>query len=112
MPQKDKTFLKAILVYLLASHASSLQTRAIKFQQHYGGSLVIDTVLDSTHFILRDLESGVLLYSLYIHRLKLSFESTTSGTANIESYLTNAIQGTNTTNSTDNTANNIKSIQR
>ena len=37
-------------VYLLAPHASSLQTGTIKFWEYHVGPLAIDTVLDSTHY--------------------------------------------------------------
>ena len=43
------------LVYLLAPHASSLQTGTTKFHQDFIGSLVIDKRLDPTHCTLCDL---------------------------------------------------------
>ena len=43
------------MVYLLAPQSSSLQMGTTKFQQEYvAGSFVIDTMLDSTHYKLRD----------------------------------------------------------
>ena len=43
------------LVYLLAPHASSLQTGTTKFCQDFIGPLVIDKRLDPTHYMLCDL---------------------------------------------------------
>ena len=43
------------LVYLLAPHASSLQTGTTKFCQDFLGPLVIEKRLDPTHYMLHDL---------------------------------------------------------
>ena len=42
------------MVYLLALHASALQTNAMKFKQDFIGPLFIDTALDKTHYRLKD----------------------------------------------------------
>ena len=43
------------MVYLLAPHASALQTNTTKFKQDFIGLLFIHTVLDKTHYRLKDL---------------------------------------------------------
>ena len=52
------------MVYLLALHASALQTSTIKFKQDFIGPLFIGTVLDKTHYRLKD-ATGLLLDSTY-----------------------------------------------
>ena len=42
------------MVYLLAPHASALQTNTTKFKQDLIGPLFIDTALDKTHYRLKD----------------------------------------------------------
>ena len=49
-----------------------------KYQQDYVHSLVINTVLDSTHYKLRDLENRVLLHTFHIKRIKPAFVSSKS----------------------------------
>ena len=50
------------MVYLLAPHASALQTNTTKFKQDFIGLLFIDTALDKTHYRLKDM-TGLLLDS-------------------------------------------------
>ena len=52
------------MVYLLAPHASALQINTTKFKQDFIGSLFIDTILDKTHYRLKDV-TGLLLDSMY-----------------------------------------------
>ena len=52
------------MVYLLALHASALQTNTMKFKQDFIGPLFIDTALDKTHYRLKD-ATGLLLDSTY-----------------------------------------------
>ena len=52
------------MVYLLAPHASVLQTNTIKFKQDFIGSLFIDTALDKTQYRLKD-ATGLLLDGTY-----------------------------------------------
>ena len=52
------------MVYLLAPHASALQTNTTKFKQDFIGPLFIDTALDKTHYRLKD-ATGLLLNSKY-----------------------------------------------
>ena len=52
------------MVYLLAPHASVLQTNTMKFKQDFIGPLFIDTALDKTHYRLKD-ATGLLLDGTY-----------------------------------------------
>ena len=52
------------MVYLLASHASALQTNTTKFKQDFISPLFIDTALDKTHYRLKD-TAGLLLDGTY-----------------------------------------------
>ena len=52
------------MVYLLALHASTLQTNTTKFKQDCIGPLFIDTALDKTHYRLKDV-TGLLLDGMY-----------------------------------------------
>ena len=51
-------------VYLLAPHASALQTNTTKFKQDFIGPLFIDTALNKTHYRLKD-ATGLLLDGTY-----------------------------------------------
>ena len=52
------------MVYLLAPHASALQTNTTKFKQDSIGLLFVDTALDKTHYRLKDV-TGLLLDGTY-----------------------------------------------
>ena len=52
------------MVYLLAPHASALQTNTTKFKQDFIGPLFIDTALDKTHYRLKD-TTGLQLDGTY-----------------------------------------------
>ena len=52
------------MVYLLAPHASALQTNTTKFKEDFIGPLFIDTALDKTHYRLQDV-TGLLLDGTY-----------------------------------------------
>ena len=52
------------MVYLLALHASALQTNTTKFKQDFIGPLFIDTAPDKTHYRLND-ATGLLLDGSY-----------------------------------------------
>ena len=52
------------VVYLLAPHSSALQTDTTKFKQDFIGPLFINTVLDKTHYKLKD-ATGLLLDGMY-----------------------------------------------
>ena len=54
------------MVYLLAPHASALQTNTTKFKQDFIGPLFIDTALNKTHYRLKDgTKTGLLLDGMY-----------------------------------------------
>ena len=52
------------MVYLLAPHASVLQTNTTKFKQDFIGPLLIDTALDKMHYRLNNV-TRLLLDSTY-----------------------------------------------
>ena len=52
------------MVYLLAPHASALQTSTTKFTQDFIGPLFIETALDKMHYRLKD-ATGLLLDGTY-----------------------------------------------
>ena len=58
--RNEETFQDNQMVYLLAPHASVLQTNTTKFKQDFIGPLFIDTALDKTHYRLKDV-TGLLL---------------------------------------------------
>ena len=58
------------LVYLLAPSAVSLQTNTKKCHTDFVGPLVINRVLDKTHYIISDLEGCVLCGVYHSKRLK------------------------------------------
>ena len=68
--RNEEIFQDNQMVYLLASHASALQTNTTKFKQNFIGSLFIDTALDKTHYSLKN-ATGLLLDSTYhVNRIK------------------------------------------
>ena len=62
--QNEEIFQDNQMVYLLAPHASALQTNMTKFKQDFIGPLFIDTALDKTHYRLKDV-TGLLLGGTY-----------------------------------------------
>ena len=70
------------MVYLLAPHASVLQTNTTKFKQNFIGPLFIDTTLDKTHYRLKD-TTGLLLDSTYhVNHIKKGSTRTPLGIVN------------------------------
>ena len=69
------------LVYLLAPYSSALQSSVQKFHQDYVGPLVIDTKLDDTHYLLKDITGRTLPGDFHINRIKRAKEVTPDGTA-------------------------------
>ena len=65
-----ETFNENDIVYLLAPHASALQSNAQKFRQDYVGPLIIDTKKDDTHYLLKDITGRTLKGDYHINRLK------------------------------------------
>ena len=74
-----ETFAANDIVYLLAPHASALQSNAQKFRQDYVGPLAIDTKIDDTHYLLKDITSRTLKGDYHINRLKRAGEITPEG---------------------------------
>ena len=62
--RKEEIFQDNQMLYLLAPHASALQTNTTKFKQDFIGPLFIDTALDKTHYRLKD-ATGLLLDGTY-----------------------------------------------
>ena len=62
--RKEEIFQDNQMVYLLALHASALQTNTTKFKQEFIGPLFINTTLDKTHYRLKD-ATGLLLDGTY-----------------------------------------------
>ena len=62
--RNEEIFQDNQMVYLLAPHASALQTNTTKFKQDFIGPLFIDTALDKTHYRLKD-ATGLLLDATY-----------------------------------------------
>ena len=57
--KKPEVFKKGQLVYLFAPSAVSLQTNTKKCHADFVGPLVINRVLDETHYILSDLQGQI-----------------------------------------------------
>ena len=62
--RNEEIFQDNQMVYLLAPHASVLQTNTTKFKQDFVGPLFIDTALDKTHYRQKD-ATGLLLDGMY-----------------------------------------------
>ena len=62
-----KTFVENDIIYLLAPHASALQSNAQKFRQDYVGPLAIDTKIDDTHYLLKDITGRTLKGDYHIN---------------------------------------------
>ena len=70
------------MVYLLAPHASALQTNTTKFKQDFIGPLFVDTALDKTHYRLKD-ATGLLLDGTYhVNHIKKGSACTPLGIVN------------------------------
>ena len=65
-----ETFEPNDLVYLLVPYSSSLQSKAQKFRQDYIGPLAIDTKIDDTHYLLKDITGRTLPGDYHINRIK------------------------------------------
>ena len=75
------TFEPNDLVYLLGPYSSSLQSSAWKFRQDYIGPLAIDTKIDDTHYLLKDVTGRTLPGDYHINRIKRAKEVTPDGLA-------------------------------
>ena len=76
-----ETFEPNDLVYLLVPYSSSLQSRAQKFRQDYIGPLAIDTKIDDTHYLLKDVTGRTLPGDYHINRIKRAKEVMPDGLA-------------------------------
>ena len=74
-------FSEGQLVYLLAPSSASLQTNTKKSRADYVGPLVVNKVLDETHYILNDLQGRILCGVYHINHLKKAKLHTPFGTA-------------------------------
>ena len=74
MITNTETFAENDIVYLLAPHASALQTNAQKFCQDYVGPLAINTKIDETHYLLKDITGRTLKGDYHINRIKRAGE--------------------------------------
>ena len=75
------TFEPNELVYLLAPYSLSLQSSAQKFRQDYIGPLAIDTKIDDTHYLLKDVKGRTLPGDYHINRIKRAKEVMLDGLA-------------------------------
>ena len=78
-----ETFEPNDLVYLLAPYSSSLQSSTQKFRQDYIGPLVIDTKIDDTHYLLKDVTGRTLPGDYHINRIKRAKEVMPDGLADM-----------------------------
>ena len=80
--RNEEIFQDNQIVYLLALHASALQTNTTKFKQDFIGPLFIDMALDKTHYRLKDV-TGLLLDGTYhVNRIKKGSACTPLGIVN------------------------------
>ena len=80
--RNEEIFQDIQMVYLLAPHASALQTNTTKFKQDFIGPLFIDTALDKTHYRLKD-ATGLLLDGTYhVNHIKKGSAHTPLGIVN------------------------------
>ena len=86
-----ETFQPNNLVYLLAPYSSSLQSKAQNFRQDYIGPLAIDTKLDDTHYLLKDVTGRTLPGDYHINRIKRAKEVMPDGLADTYEQLRNHI---------------------
>ena len=86
-----ETFEPNDLVYLLAPYSSSLQSKAQKFRQDYIGPLAIDTKIDDTHYLLKDVTGRMLPGDYHINRIKRVKEIMPDGLAATYEQLQNQI---------------------
>ena len=69
------------MVYLLAPYLLSLRSKVQKFRQDYIGPLAIDTKIDDTHYLLKDVMGRTLPGNFHINRIKHGREVTPNGLA-------------------------------
>ena len=69
------------MVYLLAPHASGLQTNTTKFKQDFIGPLFMDTTLDKMHYRLKYVTGLLLDGTYYVNHIKKGSVHTPLGIA-------------------------------
>ena len=87
--------------YLFTPSAISLQTNTKKCHADFVGPLVINRILDETHYILSDLQGHILCGVYHAKRLKKAQLRTTIGNVTTYDELKKTFQETNA--DTDNT---------
>ena len=91
---KEEIFENYQMVYLLAPHSLALQTNTTKFRQDFIGPLFIDTILDKTHYRLKD-ATGLLLDGMYhMNCIKRGSACTLQGIVNIFDNYEKALKNT------------------
>ena len=78
-----ETFEPNDLVNLLAPYSSSLQSKVQKFRQDYIGPLAIDTKIDDTHYLLKDIMGRTLPDDYHINCIKRAKEVMPDGLADM-----------------------------
>ena len=68
--RNEEIFQDNQMVYLLAPHASALQTNTTKFKQDFIGPLFIDMALDKTHYRLKDVTRLILDGTYHMNHIK------------------------------------------
>ena len=81
MLTNTETFGENDIVYLLALHVSAFQSNAQKFRRDNVGPLVIDTKVDDTHYLLKDITGCTLKGDYHINHIKKAGEITPEGVA-------------------------------
>ena len=103
---RNKKIFQDQMVYLLALHASALQTNTTKFKQDFIGPLFIDTTLDKTHYRLKD-ATGLLLDGTYhVNHIKKGSAHTLLGIVDKFDTYETALKNTLLNNFTIKTLNN------
>ena len=80
------------LVYLLAPYSLSLQSSAQKFRQDYIGPLAIDTKIDDTHYLLKDVTGRTMPGDYHINHIKRAKEVMPDGLADTYEQLQTQIE--------------------
>ena len=79
---KEEIFKNDQMVYLLAPYSAAYQTSTMKFRKDFIGPLFIDTILDKTHYRLKD-ATGLLLDGMYhVSHIKRGSACTPQGIVN------------------------------
>ena len=80
------------MVYLFAPSAVSLQTNTKKCCTDFVGPLIINRVLDETHYILSDLQGRILCGVYHVRRIKKAHLRTPIGNVTTYDELKNIFQ--------------------